>query len=276
MSLCIALAALCAAFLTRIFTEKGCQDFVRSLLGASVLLVVLWMTRPPYLALSLILPAMAVVEWQNVKTRNYLLIAFVSVCFAVVSWSVYVGLMVSVPFGVEGVSYEGQVSYLIHNPGSWVMTFFRTLYQKYDFYLISFIGNLGYLDTPFPYYYCCIAEIAIIAALFYRGDVFFKDSKADDFLYKILVLGTIAITVVGIHLVLYISWTPVGNNLIEGVQGRYLIPVAFFIACILPENGDASEILFFKRVNIGLRIVLVLFAVVTLITVPWVVMNRYY
>jgi len=44
----------------------------------------------------------------------------------------------------------------------------------------------------------------------------------------------------GIFVIEYIIWLPVGGNLIEGIQGRYFIPIALFgfsiFSCLSPPK----------------------------------------
>jgi uncharacterized membrane protein len=57
---------------------------------------------------------------------------------------------------------------------------------------------------------------------------------------------------------------------IHGVQGRYFIPVAFFLSLVAGSTDKA---------NVGVKLqrgVLSTFAVATFCVIPFAVMNRYY
>ena len=81
-------------------------------------------------------------------------------------------------------------------------------------------------------------------------------------------IGCIAL--LGLFAVLYISWTPLRNPVIEGVQGRYFIPIALFAALAMhrPPAGAA--------LSAAQRGVLALYSVVTLLIVPYTLLQRYY
>jgi uncharacterized membrane protein len=86
----------------------------------------------------------------------------------------------------------------------------------------------------------------------------------------LLIVLVLLFTIVGLFLVLNISWTPVGSLTIHGVQGRYFIPVAFFLSLIAG---------FTDKPNLGVKFqrgILSTFAVATFLVIPFAVMNRYY
>jgi uncharacterized membrane protein len=77
-------------------------------------------------------------------------------------------------------------------------------------------------------------------------------------------------TIIGIFLVLYISWSPLYHPMIEGVQGRYFIPATLFVAL------GASSYSLSGLSQIVYRCIMLTFATGTLIITPYVVMGRYY
>jgi uncharacterized membrane protein len=70
--------------------------------------------------------------------------------------------------------------------------------------------------------------------------------------------------------VLYISWSPLKNPIIEGPQGRYFIPAALFLALV------ASKKVLTGRSQIVYRCVILSFAMGTMVAIPYVVAARYY
>ena len=84
------------------------------------------------------------------------------------------------------------------------------------------VGVLGWLDTPLPgFIYVLMLPLLVLIALFdHRPDIHIPASAKvfSGFLF----LGTW----VGIFSVFFVTWTQVGMNPIDGVQGRYFIPVS--------------------------------------------------
>lgn len=108
-----------------------------------------------------------------------------------------------------------------------------TLKENWYTYLESFVGTLGWMNTPFPkpfillFYmflgYIIVIELGNICGL--------------KVVQRVLMLICSAFFLIGSLYVMYVEWTPVafnevGGKLIYGFQGRYMIPVILFM--ILP------------------------------------------
>lgn len=112
-----------------------------------------------------------------------------------------------------------------------------TLCQNIMFYMESFYGKLGQLDTNF------MLPIAvgfyILLGIILLGEIC---SITDKISWKIRIADGIlaGISFGGIFLMMYLTWTPlvleVGGSIVSGVQGRYLIPLFLFL-CVPFLNG---------------------------------------
>jgi uncharacterized membrane protein len=80
------------------------------------------------------------------------------------------------------------------------------------------------------------------------------------------------IAVAGIFGVQYLTWTSLGGPLVEGVQGRYFLPLALLVSGALPALGSH----YFAWLQRGAVMIVVAFPVVTLAVVMRVVVLRYY
>jgi uncharacterized membrane protein len=134
-----------------------------------------------------------------------------------------------------------QLSRLQQEPGSVLNMFAQTLNEYYNFYLTSFFGTAGWLTTPI-HQNLMIAGIFIIIAWIAFG--LFSKSK---FTPKwILMLSSSILTLIVsfslIFLSMYFYWTHPERALIEGVQGRYLLPLLFFITPIIFSARNNSKI----------------------------------
>src|SRR5207247_3997803 len=70
---------------------------------------------------------------------------------------------------------------------------------------------------------------------------------------------------------LYLSWTPVDQLTIHGLQGRYILPVLPLLAWPIPDYGPLLE----RALGLTWYPVL-LFPIVTFAVLPGVIMERYY
>lgn len=47
-------------------------------------------------------------------------------------------------------------------------------------------------------------------------------------------VGALLAAILLIFLLEYLSWTALGAGFVDGVQGRYFLPIALFLPCLLP------------------------------------------
>lgn len=269
-AICIATAALCVAYISHINDDMPSVQRRVILTVSSILLLVIATARPPYIALALFYLYYAFLYRRHAHLRNELLVAFIGSLSAVILWSIYIATFVSVPFGPEGVDYKEQALFILHSPIAWLGILIESWLQRWNFYAVSFIANLGHLDTSFPSYYYVLAGLTLCCA-FLAG--IFNSERANNSWFRqetIIALTIITITVLGIYAVLYISWSPLNNPIIEGVQGRYFIPVALFLSLC------ASRKLVMSRRELACRVVIFCFSITTISTTPFVIFNRYY
>jgi uncharacterized membrane protein len=129
------------------------------------------------------------------------------------------------------------------------------------------IGYLGWTDTPMPNWYYLTAAGVLVMALIApnsrdRGSALWPGTLA------LLTFGALLSAVCA---ALYITWTPVGWATINGVQGRYLLPVLPLMAWVVPEYGPRL-----KRMLAPTWYLVLLFPLITIAVTPVIIMERYY
>ena len=95
--------------------------------------------------------------------------------------------------------------------------------------LDQFIGVLGWLDTPLP---------SIIIFLYFTVLLFFALSDHNDqtiinFRKKFILLISVTSGVLIIITSIYLQFNSIGNTIIEGIQGRYFIPLSPLVFLLL-------------------------------------------
>lgn len=99
--------------------------------------------------------------------------------------------------------------------------------NKYDYYFVSFFGQLTWLDLYVPTYLTiCVFAVLMIVSLT-DANPKISISKSNKTLFVLIIAATMLL----VSALLYITWTPLDAPDIEGIQGRYFIPVAplFFL-----------------------------------------------
>jgi uncharacterized membrane protein len=128
----------------------------------------------------------------------------------------------------EGINFIEQKRFILNNPIQYLGIMLDSFFiYKRALYLDSFIGILGWLNKALPTWLINFyLLILIIAALLFSN----KDVKIG-LTNKIIIASIFIAGVILIETGIYLIWTPVGQNYIEGVQGRYFIPYAplFFL-----------------------------------------------
>lgn len=109
--------------------------------------------------------------------------------------------------------------------------FANTIQTHINGYIESFWGILGVLDTPFPKPLVIIGLMALLITAFIDVCSFsLYDTK--EWWKRVLPVVAISTIVAGMMYIMYKEWTPlpgvantIGGNEVEGIQGRYFIPL---------------------------------------------------
>ena len=126
-----------------------------------------------------------------------------------------------------GSNPQFQPTYILSFPFTYVKTLLRTVITHSAFYKASFIGaSLGWLNIDVPFAYLLLPLILInltrVYTLVYNRP---QSSIRNDFVYNIVCAVITSVTCLLIFTSLYIQWTPLYAGIIDGVQGRYFIPI---------------------------------------------------
>jgi hypothetical protein len=107
--------------------------------------------------------------------------------------------------------------------------------------LQELVGVLGQLDLALPSWLYRLWGIAFLAAAL--GDMAAARSGGPAPAESLFVVAIALACIIGIYQTLYLTWTPVGAVRIEGVQGRYFLPLiglaGLGLPALRPPRGDA-------------------------------------
>jgi uncharacterized membrane protein len=126
-----------------------------------------------------------------------------------------------------------QVAHLFAQPLAFAGVLEATCRKFLLFWLDSFIGVLGYVDTPLPRWIYLAYWPALLTVALVDGGRSPVRSRGRLALLAVAALCWIATMLAG-----YLGWSPVGGDHVVGMQGRYFIPFAplLFLALHLGEN----------------------------------------
>ena len=215
-----------------------------------VLCVFISLCKIVYLPIVLLLLIINKNKFEKGKKEKIIFNAITIFCSIVVSL-----LWIKCTKGVFAIEYdkaELQKQFIIHNLFEYALILIRTFsFNIVKYVECLFVGTTMYhsqLEMPIliSFIYIAIVLISLIKE---------KDENKFKIIHKTLVVS-IGIAIIGlISTAIYIQCTAqyisVGNNIIQGIQGRYFIPVIFLIPFIIkPMNRkiNIDEKIMYKSV----------------------------
>jgi len=202
-----------------------------NLLLILILSICLSVSKQIYIFLPLICLIIPIQKFSNKRKFVYFSLIIMISIFIVNFFWINLSKNFIIPLQPNVVPTE-QIIYMINNPLHFVFIIINTLQIYILPYFNRFIGVLGWLDTPLPdFVYFSYAIILILIALI-DNDTQLTLSRSQK-----SIVGFIFCLSTGIlFAVLYIEWNPVGNQIIEGLQGRNFIPIMPLLLLLLSNN----------------------------------------
>lgn len=162
-----------------------------------------------------------------------------------------------------------QVQHIMHDPIHFIGLFFKSSFGTIGVFLRMVIGVLGWLDLTLPLFYYNLTY-----AVFVLGFVasFKRDNWNNIWLRIVLILCVIA-TLVGVLTAQYVTWTPLDSPTLDGMQGRYFLPIYPFLALALSTSVQNTRWLNMRSVFF---ILVILFPLYTTIITTHQLNKRYY
>jgi uncharacterized membrane protein len=255
---------------------------------ASLMILFLALQKPPYIGLTLLLfsPGLVVANSYGFLKRFALAISIVT---AVLVWIIYAKITAWVNIDPSHKSLASHLIYIITHPLAFSSMFVNTIASQYSTYYHQMIGVLGWLDAPFPSTYYMLAGAAlIVASLLSLAPI----KLTDWFILLISILSSVGMVFVA----LYADWSNVKSTIIQGVQGRYFLPLLPLSFMLLYPNVSSSclikklnSILSFASSKSSMRAFIIspfliaeysflylLFPLITFIYSAGVIIDRYY
>ncbi|MEU2122428.1 DUF2142 domain-containing protein [Nocardia niwae] len=121
-----------------------------------------------------------------------------------------------------------QLSGILRDPPEFVHVFGESIALRDQRWFSQFFGELGfaYVDVPALSMLACLLAFAVSLGIAERMTV-------PAFRRTLIIALTMAAGVAMIYVTLYMSFTPVGYYIIDGVQGRYFVPLALVTFAVL-------------------------------------------
>ncbi|MBF6173446.1 DUF2142 domain-containing protein [Nocardia blacklockiae] len=120
-----------------------------------------------------------------------------------------------------------QLKEILSHPFDFLGTFVDSIWLRDQRWFTQFFGELGfaYIDVPAVSILACLLAFAVGLGI--------AERMTADRLRTWVVALTVLASIAMIYVTLYMSFTPVGYYLIDGVQGRYFVPLAIVAFAVL-------------------------------------------
>lgn len=210
----------------------------------------------PLMLLILLIPKESFKNRKNYRT--FLIASFI--CMMLVLFTFMLPFVVKGPGtgdmrGGSGVNSSEQVMFILENP----VEYTKILLNHIKGYVSPEVQN----ETLGKYMYMGNSTHFILIVFILTAAVFFDRSKRDEGLNniksRIWTILSIFASIVLVSTAMYVSFTPVGNSVINGCQHRYLIPLIFpalyFILNIKVDNR-ANKNVFYTMALAGMAFIL--------------------
>lgn len=188
----------------------------------------------PLLTLLFLIPK----EKMKSHKNTYVIITIIIVLLAYIGWSSFTVIYKSE--NRSGTDIKEIIVKTITNPIDFLAEITATIEYLGDHYIKNFYGSeLGWLENIKSNFF--VPTILLVTSfLAIVNDSKIKLEKKENIIFILCII----LTTLMIFTSLYISWTITGNNIIQGVQGRYFIPIApliFLLISNLKISANYSE-----------------------------------
>jgi len=176
-------------------------------------------------------------------------------------WWAAIASAAGMPALVPGADLAGQLRHALGHPLAFFAAAAGTTAALLPAWLDGLVGNLGYFDVEIPAAATALGLGAVVAsATLERSPLRLSG--------RLLLLATSVVCALAVLAMAYLGWTPVGSDKIQGVQGRYFLPLLPFALAALPAVPPAA-----RR---GLRIAVVASLVAVLAISAAAMVQAYY
>jgi uncharacterized membrane protein len=264
-ALTTAVAFLLAGAVARLAWGEERQGGWRDVAVLTASAAALCLTKPVYVTLAFVVLLIPAARLPGGR-RGPALLLFFAITAAAFGLAMATAGAVDVPIRPDApVDRDRQVQAALAEPlrVAWILT--EDYLHLGRRYVAQIVGQLGWLDAnlPHPFLWGYAAVLGLLALFDTRRTVVVSLGQR-----ALLILVAVA-TLALVSASQYATWTPYRADHVEGIQGRYFIPLAPAAAWILHSRRFAADPARLARVLPGLSLL-------SFVATLWIVVRRYY
>jgi hypothetical protein len=189
------------------------------------------MARPPYALLSVLLMRRrnnrSLALWLSAPDGP---IAPIVVCCITICWLAAVGALHQPDFAADHkVNSAAQLAGLLKHPGFIFRVAYGTFTEHHEF-MWKAHEAIAQLNVPLPVWTYIAGAIAILLA----ASTCLMQAPGRSPLHRATAIVVFVLSIGAIYAAEYLTWTPVGQDFVEGTQGRYFLPYLVGLPLIIP------------------------------------------
>ena len=169
--------------------------------------------------------------------------------------------------GYPGVSILGQTSFILSNPLNFLGTLLNTFFN-WDYLssiIRTFVGTFGWDPVILPRWL-----IILYLAMLTLTSLLDKTKRIINFEKRIITFLTLLIIFVLICISMYITATPVSQNVIRAIDGRYFIPIAPLFFLLFYNNKIKFDI------KNGFNLIIIGSIMISLTITSYLLLKKFY
>lgn len=225
--LLIGVSILFFAYLTHYMAAKE-KLVIRDIAPIIILAIALATMKQTYFIIILLMVLLHH-KFKTTRDRNWMYALGIGVpIFMVGIWTLLIRHMNIVVSTATGK--DTQILSLLTSPLNVIEVYLNTIIFKFDSVTWTFFGVLGRLSLPIPLLCVILLAVALAFSLGLNTGVL-RLKRWQIALFAAVFAGSILL----IFTSFYLFWSPFGSRYIDGLQGRYFIPVVVFALPLLAK-----------------------------------------
>ena len=250
---------LIAFILYSIYNKKKIMS-KKEITIVSSLAIVLSLCKIVYLPLVFLVLLIPNTRFKTKKNKRVYNAILITLCLVLnLTW-----LFISSKYLVEfnpGVNSKDQAIYLMTHPFNYFIVIMRTLKNYMITLLFTFYGShLEWLNVY-------ISQPIILLYAIFAALITFEDNDNNKLNIKekivFLIIGLIIIALTFTSI--YVQWTPFNNATIDGLQGRYFIPLTLIFALFIRNSNIKFKKLISNQYVYSMAIFISIYSVLTIL-----------
>lgn len=218
-----------------------------------LLLYIIYTIKPVYLPIAILI---LFIPKENYKSILKKYLNFILIISSILLIDKFITSFVYTPIGdTTNVMKDKQLKYLLNNPLNIFSIAVKTFKIYGTFYLQGLVGYFGWFKFHLWNLFVYFDILVLIALSLNEKNILYNKIKKNYILKKVLLLIMILISVAGIFGAMYLYWSKYKLDYVDGVQGRYFLPLLPFATLLIVSIKE--KIIFKKEtlysfINIGL------------------------